>query len=147
MNVIALAAALAVSAAPAFAGDHKAQIQGYADAWLAAYNNHDVVSLAKMYTDDAEMSWPTATASGKAAILETLKKDFAANAMKFNIIATEKAQRTGDISISQGTWAATARGADGKEQPVGGHWLVVGKCQGEDCLISHDFVNMQVPQQ
>ena len=90
MKVIALAAALAGAAAPAFAGDHKAQIQGYADAWLAAYNNHDVVSLAKMYTDDAEMSWPTATASGKAAILETLKKDFAANAMKFNIIATEK---------------------------------------------------------
>jgi hypothetical protein len=24
---------------------------------------------------------------------------------------------------------------------------VVVKCQGDDCLISHDFVNMQVPQQ
>jgi hypothetical protein len=54
MKVISLAAALAVSGASAFAGDHKAQIQGYADAWMAAYNNHDVVSLAKIYTDDAE---------------------------------------------------------------------------------------------
>ena len=32
MKVISLAAALAVSGASAFAGDHKAQIQGYADA-------------------------------------------------------------------------------------------------------------------
>jgi ketosteroid isomerase-like protein len=146
MKITALAAALAVLAAPAFAGDHKAQIQGYADAWLAAYNNHDVVSLAKMYTDDAEMSSPTASASGKAAIVENFKKEFAANAMKFDTIATDKAERIGDISISQGTWTGTARGADGKDQPVGGHWLVVGKCQ-EDCVISHDIVNMQVPQQ
>jgi len=147
MKIVTLAATLALLAAPAFAGDHKAQIQGYADAWLAAYNNHDVVSLAKMYTDDAEMSTPTASGSGKAAILENFKKEFATNAMKFDTVATTTAERVGDISISQGTWTATARGADGKEQPIGGHWLVVGKCQGEDCLISYDLVNMQMPQQ
>jgi ketosteroid isomerase-like protein len=147
MKIITFAVALAVLSPSAFAGDHKAQIQGYADAWMAAYNNHDVASLAKMYTDDAEMSWPTGSESGKAAILEAFKKDFATNAMKFNSILTDTAERIGDISISHGTWTATALGPDGNEQPVNGHWLIVGKCHGEDCLISYDFVNMPVPQQ
>jgi len=92
IKIIAFAVALAVLSPSAFAGDHKAQIQGYADAWMAAYNNHDVASLAKMYTDDAEMSWPTGSESGKAAILEAFKKDFATNAMKFNSILTDTAE-------------------------------------------------------
>ena len=114
---------------------------------MAAYNNHDVASLAKMYTDDAEMSWPTGSESGKAAIPEAFKKDFATNAMKFNSILTDTAERIGDISISHRSWMATAQGPDGKEQPANGHWLIIGKYHGEDCWISYDFVNMPVPQQ
>ena len=142
MKVIAVTVALAALAAPAFAGDHKAQIQGYADAWMAAYNTHDTAKLVAMYTEDAQASSMTATVTGKAALTENFNNEFSAGAFKFNSIRVDNAQRIGDISLSDGTWAASMKTSDGKVQPVNGHWLVVGQCKGEDCLISRDFTNM-----
>jgi uncharacterized protein (TIGR02246 family) len=142
MKVIALTAALAALAAPALAGDHKAQIQGYADAWMAAYNAHDTAKLVAMYTEDAVASSPTATVAGKAALTENFNNEFSAGALKFNTVTVDNAQRIGDVSLSDGSWAASMKTPDGKVQPVGGHWLVVGQCKGEDCLISRDFTNM-----
>jgi hypothetical protein len=122
IKIVTLAATLALLAAPASAGDHKAQIQGYADAWPAAYNNHDVVSLAKMNTDDAEMSTPTASRSGKAAILENFKKEFATNAMKFNTVATTTAERIGQFLKAPGRRPREARTARSSRSAGIGWW-------------------------
>jgi len=34
-----------------------------------------------------------------------------------------------NLTHSRGTWNADMIGQEGKNVPVGGHWLIVGKCQ------------------
>ena len=101
MKVIALTAALAALAAPAFAGDHKAQIQGYADAWMAAYNAGDVAGVAKFYLDDARLSTALGTVEGKQPSIEQYLKAEMASGVKFQTITVDKAERFGDVDYSQ----------------------------------------------
>jgi ketosteroid isomerase-like protein len=126
-------------------GDHKAQIQGYATNWVNAYNNHDVVTLMKIYTPDAQLSSPSVTLSGTTDIAGNFKKEFEAGTFKFTSVTTDYAKRTGDISVSSGSWTADMRGADGKLVPVSGHWMTAGKCSGNDCWVTNHMINMQMP--
>jgi ketosteroid isomerase-like protein/quercetin dioxygenase-like cupin family protein len=139
MKVIALTAALAVLATPAFAGDHKAQIQGSADAWMAAYNAGDAAGVAKFYLDDARFSTAMGTVEGRPAIEQYLKAEMASG-VKFQNITVDKAERFGDVNYSQGTFTAT-----GPQGPATGHWLIVGKCSGETCTIQNHTANLALP--
>jgi ketosteroid isomerase-like protein len=139
MKVITLTAVLAVLATPAFAGDHKAQIQGYADAWMAAYNAGDATGVAKFYLDDARLSTAMGTVEGRPAIEQYLKAEMASG-VKFQNIMVDKAERFGDVDYSQGTFTAT-----GPQGPATGHWLIVGKCSGETCTIQNHTANLVLP--
>ena len=123
--------------------DTTAQIQQAANNRMKAYNNKDATTIAKMYTEDAIYSNPGWTASGRAAIIDGLNKDFAI--FKFANIVVEQGQRLGDMSYSRGTWKATMTGPDGKDVPVDGHWLTVEKCQGQDCFIMVHNINVAMP--
>jgi hypothetical protein len=47
--------------------DTKADVQKLAEQWTDAYNKKDAATIAKMYTDDAVISFDQWTASGRAA--------------------------------------------------------------------------------
>jgi uncharacterized protein (TIGR02246 family) len=146
--IVGLAFATALIAIPVAAEspvDTTAQIQKNADGWMAAYNNRDAAGVAKVYVEDAVYSNPGWSVSGRAAIIEGLKKDFALDLFKMTSIVVDKGQRFGDVAYSRGTWAATMKGPDGKEMPVHGTWLTFEKCQGQDCLIQVHNVNMEMP--
>ena len=51
----------------------------------------------------------------------------------------------GDMTYSRGTWAANMKVPDGKDVPVNGHWLIVGKCQDQICLAMIHNGNMAMP--
>jgi uncharacterized protein (TIGR02246 family) len=126
--------------------DTKADIQKMATAWMDAYNKKDAATIAKMYADDAVFSNPGWTAAGRAAIEDALNKDLAAGSFsKINSITVEQAHRVGDLDYSAGTWAADTKGADGKEVPVGGHWLVISQYRdGHYVMLVHNS-NMALP--
>jgi ketosteroid isomerase-like protein len=110
--------------------DTKADIQKAADVYMAAYNNRDAATLAKMHSDDASVSLSQWTVQGRPAIEAAFTKEFGAG-VQFTNITVEQSQRTGDINVSRGTWAAEMKGPDGKAMPISGHWLIVGVCQGQ----------------
>jgi uncharacterized protein (TIGR02246 family) len=126
--------------------DTKADIQKMATAWMDAYNKKDAATIAKMYAEDAVFSNPGWTASGRTAIEDALNKDLAAGAFsKVNSITVDQAHRVGDLDYSAGSWTADAKGPDGKEAPVGGHWLVISQYRdGHYVLLVHNS-NMALP--
>ena len=124
--------------------DTKADVQKLAEQWMDAYNKKDAATIAKMYTDDAVVSFDQWTAAGRAAFQDALNKEFPADT-KFTAITVDQSQRVGDLNIARGTWAADAKGPDGKPTPVKGHWVTVGMCQGQTCLISIHNGNTAMP--
>jgi uncharacterized protein (TIGR02246 family) len=124
--------------------DTKADVQNLAAQWMDAYNKKDAATISKMYTDDALVSFDQWTASGRAALQDAFTKEFAAD-VKFTAITVDQSQRIGDLNIARGTWAADAKGPDGKTIPVNGHWLTVGMCQGQTCLMSIHNGNTAMP--
>jgi uncharacterized protein (TIGR02246 family) len=146
---IAFAASLVVMPVLAHAQsepmDTKADIQKLATDWMNAYNKNDAATVAKMYADDALFSNPGWTASGRTAIADALNKDIAAGLFMINSITVDQSQRLGDMNYAKGTWTANMKGPDGSYVPVSGHWLTVGKCQGQSCLILDHNSNLQMP--
>jgi hypothetical protein len=59
--------------------DTKADVQKLAEQWTDAYNKKDAATIAKMYTDDAVVSFDQWTASGRAAFQDALNKEFPAD--------------------------------------------------------------------
>ena len=146
---IAFATSLIVMPAVAHAEsapiDTKVEIQKIATEWMNAYNKKDAATIGQIYTDDAIFSNPGWTASGRAAIQESLGKEFAADIFKYTSITVDQSQRVGDLNYSQGTWTADMKGPDGKNLPVNGHWLIVSKCQGQKCLALIHNGNVAMP--
>jgi len=147
---MALAASLmmAVPAASAQTAsvDTKADIQKIATDWMDAYNKKDAATIAKMYADDAVFSNPGWTASGRAAIEDGLKKDLAAGTFsRVDSITVDQSHRVGDLNYSMGAWAAEAKGPDGKDVPVGGHWAVVSQYRDGHYLTLIHNSNMALP--
>jgi len=106
--------------------DTQADVQKTATAWMDAYNKKDAATIAKMCAEDAVFSNPGWTVSGQPAIEETLNKDIAGGAFgKMTSITVEQAHRVGDLDYSAGSWTADAKPPDGKDVPVGEHWLAV----------------------
>ena len=127
--------------------DTKADVQKAADQYMAAYNNRDAAALGRMHSDDASVSLSQWTVQGRPAIEAAFTKEFGAG-VQFTNITVEQSQRTGDINVSRGTWAAEMKGPDGKAMPISGHWLIVGTCQGQGgstCLISQHVGNTNMP--
>jgi uncharacterized protein (TIGR02246 family) len=124
--------------------DTKADVQKLAAQWMDAYNNKDAAAIAKMYTDDAVVSFAQWTTSSRAALQEALDKEFAAG-VKFTAITVDKSQPVGDVNIARGTWSADAKGPDGKTIPINGHWLSVGMCEGQTCLMAIHNGNTATP--
>ena len=48
--------------------DTRADVQKLAGQWMDAYNKKDAAAVANMYTDDAVVSFPQWTVSGRTAI-------------------------------------------------------------------------------
>jgi ketosteroid isomerase-like protein len=89
--------------------DTKADVQKAADQYMAAYNNRDAAALGKMHSDDASVSLSQWTVQGRPAIEAAFTKEFGAG-VQFTNITVEQSQRTGDINVSRGTWAAEMKG-------------------------------------
>ena len=120
-------------------------VQKLANDWMNAYNKQDAATIANMYTNDGIFSNPGWTASGRTAIEDALNKEFALGIFKYTSITVDQAQRIGDMTYSRGTWAADMKGQNGKDVPVNGHWLIVGKCQGRICLAMIHNGNVAMP--
>jgi uncharacterized protein (TIGR02246 family) len=126
------------------ASDTKAFVQKVADDWMNAYNKGDAATIAQMYADDGLVSFSQWTVSGRGAIQEAFTKEFGAG-VKFSSIMVDQSKRAGDLMYAQGTWAAEAKGPDGKTMPLSGHWLSVSKCQGENCQMMIHNGNTAMP--
>ena len=124
--------------------DVTTDVQKLSNAWMNAYNKKDAAMIAQMYTDHGIFSNAAWTASGRTAIADALNKEFALG-IKMDSIKVDQAQRIGDISYSRGTWTADMKSPDGKDMPVNGHWLIVAKCQGDNCLAMVHNSNMAMP--
>jgi len=124
----------------------KSDKQKMATAWMHAYNKRDAATIAKMYAEDAVFSGPGWTVSGRTAIEASLSKELAAGVFnRVNSITVDQAHRVGDLGYSAGSWAADLKGADGKDVPTGGHWLLVSQYRdGHEVLLLHN-ANMALP--
>ena len=49
------------------------------------------------------------------------------------------------MAYSRGTWAADAKGPDGNNVSLNGHWVTVAKCQGDMCLMTVHNGNTAMP--
>ena len=136
-SLIAMPAVAQADSAPI---DTKAEFQQAATDWMNAYNKKDAATIAQMYTEDAVFSNAAWTASGRAAIQNSLSKEFAADILKFTAITVDQSQRVGDLNYSQGTYTADMKGL-----PVNGHWVIVSKCQGQKCLALIHNGNVAMP--
>jgi ketosteroid isomerase-like protein len=136
----------AIGYAAEAAVDNKADLEKLAAAWMETYNKHDAAGLAKMYTDDALVSGPAWTNSGRAALEDAWKKEMAVPVFsKVNSITVDQSHRVGDMVYAHGAWAADLKGPEGKDVPVDGHWLAVSKCEGTNCLMMIHNFNMAMP--
>ncbi len=147
---IAFAASLVLMSAVAIAQtgavDTKADLEKAAMEWMNAYNNKDIPKLAQMYADDAALSSPGWTATGRAAIEAGTKKDMAAGVFsKINSITVDQSHRVGDLNYAMGAWAADMKGPEGKDVPVTGHWLSVSRYRGGNYIILAHNINMAMP--
>ena len=117
--------------------DTKADVQKLAEQWMDAYNKKDAATIAKMYTDDAVVSFDQWTAAGRAAFQAALNKEFPADT-KFTAITVDQSQRVGDLNIARGTWAADAEGsrrqAYSRQRPL---VCTVGMCRRADLPYFH----------
>lgn len=124
--------------------DTKADVQKLAVQWVDAYNKHDAAAVANMYTPDTSVSFTQWTVAGRPALQEAINKEFSAG-VTMTAITVDQSQRIGDLQYSQGSWAAEAKGPEGKMIPIGGHWLIVDQCQGQTCLIANHVSNTDMP--
>jgi uncharacterized protein (TIGR02246 family) len=125
--------------------DDKTDMQKLATQWMESYNKRDSAALAAAYAPDALLSFTVWTAAGRAAIQEGFAKEFAAVDVKITTINVDQAQRLGDWQHSRGTWAGEIKTPDGKTTPMNGHWLIIGTCQGQTCLIGSHVANTDMP--
>ncbi len=113
---------------------------------MNAFNNKDAARLAQMYTEDAVLSAPASTDSGRAAIEASFKKSFDVGTFtKINSITVDKSYRVGDLNYALGAWTADMKGPEGKDVPVSGHWLSVSQYRDGRYLMSVHNVNMAMP--
>jgi ketosteroid isomerase-like protein len=144
----ALAAALMMASAAhcqTAAVDTKADFEVLATDWLSAYNQKDVSKIGNMYSEQAVVSLAPWTASGRQAIEEHLKQDIAHEApYRMTSITVDQSRRMGELNYASGTWAAELK-QDGKDVPVGGHWLIVAQYRdGKYQFLIHNS-NMALP--
>jgi len=126
--------------------DAKAACNKDAEAWRMTYNNHDADALANMYEAKAGMfSSEFWTGTGHDAILAGFKAQMSAGGPVTSIIC-DHSNKTGATIVSDGAWAATMKGPDGKDAPVQGHWMAMTETRnGKDVVLVH-ISNMQMPQ-
>jgi ketosteroid isomerase-like protein len=126
--------------------DTRADMQKIATEWMDAYNKKDAGKIAAMYADGAVFSSPGWTATGRAAIEDALIKDLVAGTFsRVTSITAEQSHRVGDLNYASGAWAADTKGPDGKDMPVGGHWLAVSQYRdGHYDILIHNS-NMALP--
>jgi ketosteroid isomerase-like protein len=143
---VAISLMIAGPVAHAQTTDTKADTQKSADEWMSAYNKKDAATIAKMYGDNAVFSGPGWTASSRAAIQDALTKEIASGAFsRLTAITVDQSQRVGDMNYSSGSWSADMKGPDGKDMPVGGHWLIVSEYKnGVYTALVHN-TNMALP--
>lgn len=146
MFAMAGAAILVSSGALAQMVDTTADCNKGAEIWRTAYNNRDADALANTYDAKTGMNssefW---TATGHDAILAGFKAEMASGTTVTSIVC-DHSNKTGALNVADGTWAATVKGADGKDASVRGHWVTVSEIRdGKDVVLVH-LSNMQMPQ-
>lgn len=145
LAMLAIAPVGVVTSSAAFAKDTMARCGKYADKWKAAYNAKDAEALAGMYDPRTGIHsnefW---TAAGHDGLVQGFKQELmAGNTM--TSITCDASSQTGDIGSSSGKWSATAKGPDGKDTTIGGHWLITYEDHQGKVLIVDDTTNMQLP--
>ena len=126
-SLAALTLVLPLTASAQAAGDLRSQIEKADQAWQTAYNAGDAAAIAALYAEDAEVMAPGhETVSGRAAIQDFFKQDFAQGAK--NTLTTSEVLSGGDYAISMGGYVATA--ADGSHLDHGTYMTVFKKVDG-----------------
>lgn len=110
-SVIALAGCAQTAPPAANTAADEAAIRAMDAAWIKATAAGDADAKAALYAEDAVWAAPGAPAvRGRAAILETFKKDAAAAAaagLSFKLGTTSDVGVSGDLGWSSGTYTAT----------------------------------------
>ena len=86
-------------------------------------------------------SW---TATGHDAILAGYKADMNSGGT-LTSLNCDHSNKTGAINVSDGTWAMTAKGPDGKDASVRGDWVTVSEIRDGKSVILVQLINMQLP--
>jgi uncharacterized protein (TIGR02246 family) len=116
-----------------------AELSRLRDQWKTAFNNKQANQVAAMYADDAVMSTPEGSASGRDAIKAAVQKSIDAGD-QVTSIDSQHSEVSGNLMYDTGTFTEKANGKD-----VTGHYVVVLKKEGGKwLLVAHNSV---IPQQ
>ena len=145
LAVLCGAAGLVASGAITALADPMTDCQQLADKYRADWNAGNAGALADMFDSQtgmfSNMMW---TATGHAGLAAGFKQEMGTGE-KFSSITCANATRAGDWLVSDGTWAGTGKGPDGKEMSVTGHWMSSGEYHGEKVTVLKAVVNTQMP--
>jgi ketosteroid isomerase-like protein len=115
-----------------------------ADAWKAAYNNKDAEAVANMYDAKGTLSNPFWTATGHDALLKGFKQEMSTGGSMVSITC-DQSKTEGNMMFANGAYSAMAKGPDGKDAPMGGHWVAISEIHdGKPVILVHTS-NIQMP--
>lgn len=97
------------------------QLADFAAGWDAAFNKHDAVALAALYTPDAIIVSEEAIVHGREAIEKMWTDAFYAGWSSI-LNTVDQAQVVGDMAWWVGDWSATGPGPNHSTQPFQGKW-------------------------
>lgn len=117
-TIIAL---LLLAAAPALAGDLKAQLTSQMEKWGKDFNAHDPKALAAHYTDDVQFIYAFEGQEGKSKAgveqfyVQNFKAlpDVAVSLKSYDVVAVSDT-----VAMGLGIWEDSFTGPDGKKQTV-----------------------------
>ena len=125
--------------------DYASAIQAQNDKYMAGYRDRDAKAVADVHTMDATVYPPnTAPVTGRAAILEFIKSDFALGEYSL-ILKKVSLERFGDLAIEVGTYQAHIVMSDGNIINDEGNTLVVWKKVDGVWLYDKDIFNSTLP--
>lgn len=150
MNAKILIPMLLLGAAPALAGDLKAELTAKIEKWAVDFNAHNPKALAAHYTDDVQFiyAFDGQDGKGKNAIQGFYEQSFKMTPdVAVKLISYDVVQLSDGVAMGLGLWEDTLTGPDGKKMTIPVHASEVWVKKGGKWLVRADHASFVPPPQ